>query len=120
MLTFIIVRLDGGIDAFLDMTVGIDVDFGDSTTQLYQSSSHVFAEMSPRCGIFITEDTSSQHASMIGTPSFFEDFDLEMFSYVNMEFELMRNLPWFQLQNLMEKPGQDSFLLLISVKITNS
>jgi hypothetical protein len=57
---------------------------------------------------------------MVGTPQIFEDFDLDMFYYINVELELMKNLPWFQLQNLMGKPGQHSCLLLNCVKVANS
>jgi hypothetical protein len=53
-LTFIVVRLDFDNDFFLDITMGIDMDFGDFTRQLYQSSSPIFTEMSPRPGRFIT------------------------------------------------------------------
>ena len=35
---------------------------------------------------------------MIGTPSIFDDFDFDMFHGITMEFELMLNLPWLQLQ----------------------
>jgi hypothetical protein len=120
VLTFIVVRLDFDNDSLLDITMGIDMDFGDFTRQLYQSSSPIFTEMSPRPGPFITEEISPQHVSMVGTPQIFEDFDLDMFYYINVELELMKNLPWFQLQNLMEKPGQHSCLLLKCVKVANS
>jgi hypothetical protein len=108
VLTFLVVRLDVENDFFLDMAVDIGMDFGDLTRQLYHSNSPIFTEMSPRPGRFVTEETSPQHASMIGTPSFFENFDLDIFYYV--ESGLMRILPWFQLQNLMEQPGRHSCL----------
>jgi hypothetical protein len=114
VLTFVLVRLDNLLDNdfSLDMTVSIDMGFGDLTRQLHQSS--------PRPGRLITEETSPQHASMTGLSPYFENSDLDMFCYINVELELTRNLPWFRLQNLMEQPGWHCCSLFGFVNITNT
>lgn len=109
---FRIVSLGVCNDFFTDMTV-IDMDSGDLTGELYQYNSPIFTGPSSLVGRIITEDTHPQHTGIIGTPPLFENFDFDMF----LEFQLIKNLPWFQLQNIMENLGQHSSLVLRSAKL---
>jgi hypothetical protein len=81
----------------------MEMDFSDITGQLSWSSPPILTEWSP--GRVSSEDIRPQHTSMIGTPPFFENFDFDMFHHIDMTFDLMKDLPWFQLQTLMEQPG---------------
>jgi hypothetical protein len=99
-----------------DMDADIDINFDDvDVTRLFnQTNSPHLLDMSPRPDN-ISKDNIYQHVSIIETSveaALFEPFGQDLFPYVNLEFKVIENLPWFQLQKLIEQPGEHSCLFM--------